>query len=125
MSDNDAKLIKYVSIVFGIIFFALLSVANIVSIKKIIYGEKTTISDKFALCDLDSDADCDSSDYELADKAIGSCVTSNKYISTIDVDNSGCITEDDIKIIFPGTASAEIKPEIEQLFFQIIERLDN
>ena len=53
-------------------------------------------------CDIDLDGDCDSNDYGSAMRSLGGCVGRSNYRKAMDIDQDGCITEDDIQKLFPS-----------------------
>ena len=52
-------------------------------------------------CDNDLDGDCDYKDYKLITKALGECVEGNNYNEPADANHDGCVTEDDLRMLFP------------------------
>lgn len=52
-------------------------------------------------CDIDFDGDCDATDYELLRKVIGQCEDGDNYNEPADADDDGCVTENDLQILFP------------------------
>ena len=58
-------------------------------------------SSPFELCDLDHDGDCDVTDFQSLRNAIGSCLGEDAYNPLADIDGDGCVTESDLKLLFP------------------------
>ena len=53
------------------------------------------------LCDMDLDGDCDLMDYHIVENAIGMCLNEDSYNLLADIDGDGCVTESDLKLLFP------------------------
>ena len=64
-------------------------------------GSPPMVIDVVAPCDIDRDGDCDAADFELVTKAIGECIDGENYNALADADHDGCVTEEDVKQLFP------------------------
>ena len=89
----------------------LLAFVNCTHIRKMLFPMTT---EEFVPCDLDGDKDCDENDYEIATNAIGQCIDGDYYIRPADADRDGCVTEDDLRMLFPDSLGNSVAPLIQE-----------
>ncbi len=88
-----------------ILLIIVLIIAVIVAIGTYSYLNRSSGSEMIGFtrvpCDIDWDGDCEESDYNLAVKSIGKCLGDFGYERFADFDIDDCVTEEDLKKIFP------------------------
>ena len=123
--DQETESHKFIvasAIIFGTLFTLILLFSGFI---QSLFSSVSTESDKFIPCDMDGDGICATADFNMAVESLGECISDENYHRIVDVDQDGCIGEDDLKILFSSSSSGYLKPETEQLFFEVIKRMDN
>jgi hypothetical protein len=58
-------------------------------------------AEEYVACDMSGDKDCDEEDFTLFKKALGNCQNRGHYISPADADLDGCVTVEDLEVLYP------------------------